>query len=155
MKTGFDVSAELELDPPNPAKDEIGALPKRGCDLLASACAGDGALGGSGADAGGCAGSAGFEGAPKLNGDAADSAGLDDPPNKDVAGGASLGALWASLEAPNMEDVATGAWDAPKRDDDDEGFGDPPNNEGLVSSRAFSFFSPSQRGFSVSLVGVG
>jgi hypothetical protein len=54
---------------------------------------------------------------------------------------------------PNVEDA--GAWDAPKGDDDDVGFGDPPNNEGLISSTAFSFFSPSHRGFSASLIGVG
>ena len=128
------------------------ALPKTGCDLLASACTGVGALGGSGVDARGCTGSTGLEGVPKLNGDVADSAGLGDgPANKDVEGNTSLDALWASLDTPpNVED-ATGAWDTPNRDG--VGFGDLPNNGGLVSFTALS--SPSQRGFSASLIGVG
>ena len=155
MNTGFEASIVLELDPPNPVNDDMGALPKRGCGLGASTCTGDEALGGSGVAAGGSAESAGLEGAPKVNGDAADSAGLgNDPPNKDVAGDTSLGGIWMSLNTPpNVEDA--GAWDPPKRDDGDVAFGDPPNDEGLISSTAFSFFSPSQRGFSTSLIGVG
>lgn len=130
----------------------MGALPKTGCGSLASACTGVGALGGSGVDARGCAGSTGLEGAPKLNRGVVDSAGLgNDSPNKNVEGNTSLDALWASLDTPpNVED-ATGAWDTSNRDG--VGFGDLPNDGGLVSSTAFS--SPSQRGFSASLIGVG
>lgn len=155
MNTGFEVSGVLQLDPPNPANDDMGALPKRGCGLLVSACAGDGALGGSGVNAGGCVESANLEGVPKLNGDIADSAGLrDNPPNKGVEGDTSLDALWVLLETPPNVGGATGTWDEPKRDVDDVGFGDTPINEGLVSSMAFSF-SPAQRGFSESLIGIG
>lgn len=138
MKTGFETSL-LALDgPPNPVKDDTGALPNRGGGLLDSTGAGAGvgakSFGGSGVADGCETGSTGL-GAPNENGVATGSAGLDDgiPPNKEGTGAVSgFGDVLTAL-SPDSELLIVEL----KKVGVEVEFDKPPNKDGLFSSAGF------------------
>jgi hypothetical protein len=174
-KAGLDASVVVvsAVDPPKPENDDTGALPNSGGALAASTGAGavSGTLGSSG-PAAGCVGSSALAGVLNENGDGVDSVGFGGgtPPNTEAAGAISasltggggvgdpnIEVAWlVPVPTPKMELLLVPIGGTPNNDAE-LGLGASPKDNRLVSATlnaGFSIFSPSQRGFSASLVGV-